>query len=77
MDLAHRAFGKRSYSVALANYELALEEQPDSVEARRGMSLVLLHKGGRENLQSALSHIQIALRLSPYRSKLYRIKAAI
>jgi tetratricopeptide (TPR) repeat protein len=77
MELALRAFDERSYSVALANYELALEQQPDSVEARRGMSLVLLHKGGRDNLQSALSHIQIALRLSPYRSGLYRIKSAI
>jgi tetratricopeptide (TPR) repeat protein len=66
-----------SMAQATVAFQKALELDPKSIAAYRGLGKVFFKKGGRSNLQTALKHYQGAIRLNPMEHDLYAISAKI
>jgi tetratricopeptide (TPR) repeat protein len=74
---ASRCIEKQNFSQALLAYQQALEADPRCVKAHQGIALLLVRRGGRAYLQSALQHILESVQVDPYDPQNYRINALV
>ena len=67
----------QNLALATMAFQKAIALEPDNVEAHKGMGHVLMKKGGRTNMASALTQFQAALKINPFDDRLYALTSRI
>ena len=67
----------QNLALATMAFQKAIALEPDNVDAHKGMGHVLMKKGGRTNMASALTQFQAALKINPFDDRLYALTSRI
>ncbi len=73
LELAQRLMESGQHAQAMLAYHKALAEFPGHPVALRGVSTLLMRRGGRENLRKALTTLQEAIRKDPLEPANYHL----
>jgi len=72
-----RLIESRSLHQAMAAFQKALEMNPKHAPAHRGLAKVSIARGGRTNLERALTHLDEAVRTNPFDEPSYSLTSLV